>query len=210
MKTIILDAGPRKGWNTAQLLASIEEGARSAGDEVERINLFDVDFKGCRSCLLCKRTGIDNPCKCYWKDDFAAIVEKVYAADRLFIGSPIYFSEPTGTFRNALERICFPLLSYDNYQSLFKGKVDVTAVFTMNAPESTYKQNYEADLAKYLGPFNLLKGKVSAHTVFDTMQVKDYSKFDMAGLPGEHKTLRHQEQFPAELKAAYELGASRG
>ena len=39
MKTIILNASPRKNWNTAQLLKSATKGAESAGAEVEYIAL---------------------------------------------------------------------------------------------------------------------------------------------------------------------------
>lgn len=39
MKTIILNASPRKNWNTAQLLKSAAKGAESAGAEVEYIDL---------------------------------------------------------------------------------------------------------------------------------------------------------------------------
>ena len=54
MKTIILNASPRKNWNTAQLLKSAAKGAESAGAEVEYIDLYDLNFTGCRSCMLCK------------------------------------------------------------------------------------------------------------------------------------------------------------
>ena len=39
MKTIVLNASPRKARNTAQLLKSAAEGARAAGAEVEYIYL---------------------------------------------------------------------------------------------------------------------------------------------------------------------------
>jgi len=39
MKTIILNASPRKNWNTAQLLKSAAKGAESAGAEVKYIDL---------------------------------------------------------------------------------------------------------------------------------------------------------------------------
>lgn len=35
IKTIVLNASPRKNWNTAQLLKSAMEGAESTGAEVE-------------------------------------------------------------------------------------------------------------------------------------------------------------------------------
>lgn len=38
MKTIILNASPRKNWNTAQLLKEAQRGAESVGDDVEYID----------------------------------------------------------------------------------------------------------------------------------------------------------------------------
>lgn len=53
MKAIVLNASPRKNWNTAKLLKSATEGALSAGAEVEYIDLYDLNFTGCRSCMDC-------------------------------------------------------------------------------------------------------------------------------------------------------------
>ena len=54
MKTIVINASPRKKWNTAEIMQSAQKGAESVGAETEYINLYDIDFKGCRSCLACK------------------------------------------------------------------------------------------------------------------------------------------------------------
>ena len=42
---------------------------------------------------------------------------------------------------------------------------------------------------------------------FDTLQVKDYSKFSMAGFNAEHKKAHHEKQFPLDLEKARQLGA---
>ena len=63
MKTIILNGSPRKDWNTALLLKSAQKGAKSAGAETEYIELFDLSYTGCRSCLACKRKGVPEPCR---------------------------------------------------------------------------------------------------------------------------------------------------
>ena len=91
MKTIILNGSPRKDWNTAQLLQSTRKGAESAGAAVEYFDLYDLSFTGCRSCLACKRKGIGEPCKCYYGDELEPIIDRIYKADRLILGSPIYF-----------------------------------------------------------------------------------------------------------------------
>lgn len=44
LQTLVLNASPRKAWNTAKLLKSAAEGAKSAGSEVEYIDLYDLNF----------------------------------------------------------------------------------------------------------------------------------------------------------------------
>ena len=80
MKAIVINASPRKTWNTAQLLKSAAEGTKSAGAGVEYINLYDLNFTGCRGCMLCKRKGVER-CHCYWKDDLSPVIDKIFRAD---------------------------------------------------------------------------------------------------------------------------------
>ncbi len=105
MKTVIVNGGPRKEWNTAQLLKSAQKGAEVAGAETEYVDLYDLRFTGCRSCLACKRKGLENPCRCFFKDELSPVIEHVHRADHLIMGSPIYFGEPTGQLRCFLERV---------------------------------------------------------------------------------------------------------
>ena len=65
MKTIIINASPRKNWNTAQLLKETQKGVQSLEVQTEYIDLYDLNFTGCRSCLACKRKDVQR-CKCYW------------------------------------------------------------------------------------------------------------------------------------------------
>lgn len=210
MKTIIINASPRKNWNTALLLKEARKGAENSGAEVEYFDLYDLNFTGCRSCLACKRAGIEQPCKCYVKDDLAPVLESIFSADRLIIGSPIYFGQPTyGELRSLLERVCFPPLSYNDYSSIFPGKVDVDVFLTMNAPAEVYEKMYEKQMTEYFGAFHLLKGKINIIPVCDTLQVKDYSKYEMAGFPADHKKEVHDTRFPLDLEMAYKVGAGR-
>ena len=41
---------------------------------------------------------------------------------------------------------------------------------------------------------------------FDTYQFNDYSRYDAAMLPEEHKARMRETQFPKDLQKAYELG----
>ena len=44
-KILLLNASPRKNWNTAQILKSAMRGAQTAGAEVEYIDLYDLNLQ---------------------------------------------------------------------------------------------------------------------------------------------------------------------
>ncbi len=207
MKTIILNGSPRKNWNTAQLLKSAQKGAESVGAETEYIDLYDLSYSGCRSCLACKRQGAKR-CHCFWKDDLSPVIDRVFQSDALIIGSPIYFGDTTSQFHAFLERLRFVILSYDDYSNYFAGKVNVGIVLTMNAPIEIYKSLYEPKLTDQIDLFRALNGKLEVFPCVDTFQVNDYSKYNMAGFSEKHKKQVHKEQFPLDLNHAFQIGAS--
>ena len=47
-KVFILNGSPRENGNTHKMCGSFANGIRESGAEAEIINLYDVDFKGCR------------------------------------------------------------------------------------------------------------------------------------------------------------------
>ncbi len=207
MKVLALNCSPRKNWNTAKLLKSALKGAESAGAEVEYIDLYGLNFTGCRSCMLCKRKDVER-CRCYWKDDLSPVIDKVFSSDVLFIGSPIYLGRPTSQYFAFMERLHFTSLSYDDYSNYFKGKVDVGMFLTMNATEEFYEQMYKNEFEAYANEFRMLNGDVSLYPVFNTLQVKDYTKFDMSGFNEEVKKDVHEEKFPIDLENAFNMGVS--
>ena len=58
-KIMIIDGGPRKNMNTAAMIEAFANGAKSVSDEIEvkTVRLYDIDYKGCRSCMACKLKG---------------------------------------------------------------------------------------------------------------------------------------------------------
>ena len=138
MKTIIINASPRKKWNTAEIMQSAQKGAESVGAETKYVNLYDLSFKGCRSCLVCKLKDKTKG-KCYWRDDLSPLIEEILDSNALLIGSPIYFGEPTSEFRALVERLIFCIMSYGDGSSYFTGKVNVGIFYTMNAPLQYYE-----------------------------------------------------------------------
>ena len=207
MKTIVINASPRKKWNTAEIMQSAQKGAESVGAETKYVNLYDLSFKGCRSCLVCKLKDKTKG-KCYWRDDLSPLIEEILDSDALLIGSPIYFGEPTSEFRALVERLIFCLLSYDDGSSYFTGKVNVGIFYTMNAPLQYYVDSMKDNLTKIEFLFSFLNGEVVTYPVCDTIQVSKYSKYNMAGFSQEAKEKQWILQFPKDLEKAFEIGAS--
>ena len=206
-KIVIVNASPRKNWNTAMLLKEAEKGARESGAEVEYVDLVDLKYTGCRSCLACKRKDVERN-KCYWKDDLSPLIEKIMNADSLIIGSPIYFGEATAFFRSFFERLSFCALSYDGGEmSYYKKKLNIGMVYTMNASKEYYDSGTRPLISVPESTLKMLfNGKVKVLPSYETYQVEDYSKFAMNGIDGADRKHKRETVFPNDMKKAYELG----
>lgn len=147
-------------------------------------------------------------CKCYLKDDYSELIEKILNADTLLIGSPIYLGDVTSHLRALLERLIFCILSYDDAQSYFKGKINVGLFYTMNAPKDYYENVMSKELGKYQGTFSMLNGKVEIYPVHNTVQVDDYSKYNMNMFDADAKIENREKQFPIDLDNAFKIGAT--
>ncbi|MBR1733657.1 MAG: flavodoxin family protein [Alloprevotella sp.] len=212
-KMILLNASPRKNKNTAQILESVMKGAQEAGAEAELIHLVSMNFKGCMSCFACKRTG--NKCNglCAYKDELRPLLEKILGADALVMGSPIYWSYPTGMFRNVIERLLFPILRYDldektggEAKYIYK-RINTDLIYTMNnTPERYDLVNYGTILAPDQQYMQMMFGSCEVLNVHNTWQFPDYSKYDSSAIDIAEKQWFRDNQWPKDLQAAYELG----
>ena len=203
-KIMIIDGGPRKNFNTASMLQKFAEGATSVSKEIEvkTIRLYALDYKGCMSCMACKVKGkASNVCK--FKDALTSVLENIAEADGLVLGSPIYFGDVTGQMRTFLERLAFPWLSYNDYSLTAPKKMAVVLMETMNGlPEKNNSQGYgsmEYCIANALGQ--------PEHVIaYNTYQVKNYDRFELAGFSEEAKRKYRNENWENDLQKAYDAG----
>lgn len=205
MKTImIIDGGPRKNMNTAQMLQKVAEGALSVGKEIEvkTVRLYDLDYKGCMSCMACKIKGkASNVCK--FKDALTPILEEIAQADGLVMGSPIYFGDVTGQMRTFLERLAFPWLSYNDYSMTAPKKMPVILIETMNGtPERNNSNGYGS--MEYC--ISAALGEPERIVAYNTYQVKDYSRFELAGFSEDMKRQYRDEHWEEDLQKAFDAG----
>jgi multimeric flavodoxin WrbA len=209
MKTIAINGGPRKKWNTATLLDKALEGAAAQGAQTELIHLYDHSYKGCVSCFACKTRGGASYGRCGFKDGLTPILEKIESAQVLIIGSPIYFGSVTGELRSFLERLLFPYGTYtDPPGTLFPGKISSALIYTMNVTE---EQAGELGYFQHLGGNERVLqqrfGSAESLYSFDTYQFDDYAKVVADRFDPLQKAKRRQEVFPLDCQKAFELGS---
>ena len=212
-KVIILNGSPRKNFNTAKLLKEAQKGAESAGAETEYFNLYDYNFLGCRSCFACQRKGSTTEGVCALKDDIRPILEKCINSDAIIIGSPVYFSYPTGVFIFFSERFLFANHTYmvDRENGGLKRRMNkiipTGIIYTMNCPEDMAKNiNYPVILGESVNNFAHITGYAEALYSYDTYQFADYSKYNCDLFDEKHKKEVQQIQFPKDLEKAHDLG----
>jgi multimeric flavodoxin WrbA len=208
MKVIAINGSPRKKWNTATLLKNALEGAESDGAEIELIHLYDLNYKGCKSCFSCKIRGSKSYGRCAVNDDLTSIFKKVEESDALILGSPIYLGTVTGEMRSFMERLIYPYLTYtDPVKSLFPKKINTGLVYTMNIKkEQAEESGYNLIFATNEYYFKLIFGYSQSLFSFDTYQFNDYSKVVSDRFNPEEKANTHREVFPEDCKEAFQMG----
>jgi multimeric flavodoxin WrbA len=208
MNVIGINGSPRQQWNTGTLVAKALEGAAAQGATTELVHLYQLDYKGCKSCFACKTRGGKSYGTCVLDDDLAPVLEKIAAADALVIGSPIYFGSVTGETRSFLERLLFPYLTYTvPYGTLFPKKIKTGLIYTMNVPEQVATQyGYENIFNANERYLQMLLGSAESMYAFDTCQVDDYSKVVIESFDPVHKAQRRAEVLPLECQKAFAMG----
>lgn len=208
MNVLAINGSPRKNWNTATLLGKALEGAASTGAATELIHLYDLNYKGCISCFACKLKGGKSYGKCAYQDELTPVLERIAAADAIFLGSPIYFGNVTGEMRSLIERMAFQYLVYDkNYSSLLEKKKPVGFIYTMNiTAEMVPEWGYDMTLSRTEHAVARTFGFAEALYVTDTYQFSDYDKYVAPAFDAAAKAKRRQEVFPEDCKKAFDMG----
>ena len=203
-KIVIIDGGPRRSMNTAQLLQKFAEGAESVGKDIEvkTVRLYNLDYKGCMSCMACKLKGkASNICK--FKDALTPVLEEIANADGLVLGSPIYFGEVTGVMRAFLERLSFPWLSYNDYSLTAPKRMPVVLIETMNGTPDRNNSNHFSTMEWCL---TTALGEPERIIGYNTCQVAKYDNYELGSFSEEAKHTWRNAHWEEDLKKAFDAG----
>ncbi len=104
---LVISTSPRKNGNSDALADAFIRGAQQAGNQVEKINLYDKTIGFCKGCLTCQSTQ-----RCIINDDASAIAQRMLTADVIVFATPIYYYGMCGQMKTLLDR-ANPLFSAD-------------------------------------------------------------------------------------------------
>lgn len=206
-KIIAVNAGPRKSYNTDLLIRAAAKGAEEAGAEVEYVDLFRLEgYTGCVSCFACKLPGTYGRCMC--RDGLTDVLEKIRMADGLIIGSPNYLGNLTASFRALYERLVFRSLTYNKEEPCCnRHRIPVLLMTTSNCGEEMYDAvGYTAMLDSYRNTLDRFVGPTQVFICGNTLQVKDYSRFNWTMFDPEAKKEHHDATFNDYLEKAKTAG----
>jgi len=104
MQILILSGSRNREGQTARAIKAIQKGIGEGKGKSEAIFLTELKLERCRQCEadgwgLCRKEG-----RCTIEDDFAALVEKVKAADVVVFANPVYFGDLSESMRTFLDR----------------------------------------------------------------------------------------------------------
>lgn len=209
MKNLIaINGSPRRNWNTAQLLEQAMKGAQDAGASAEMINLYSLNFKGCTSCFACKLKSRPHG-SCAMKDDLSPVLEKIKSADAIVFGSPIYFMNLSAGMIAFFERLFFSNYIYsDEIPTVFPKKLPSAYIYTMNMTEKHFEF---FGMKERLGMYETFTTRIlrvvpKSLCAYDTVQFKDYSRYESSIFDPEKKFAYREKHFADDCAAAYEIG----
>ena len=144
MEVIGIVSSPRRNGNTDKLVQATLDGASAAGHKTKKINLNDLNFKGCQGCNYCRA---NDGCK--EKDDLINVLNAIRSADAVVFGAPIYMGELNGEFRLFEDRM-FSFIDASFHSRLKPGKKAVIITSQSNPDAKAFARPSD-DLAKFLG-----------------------------------------------------------
>ena len=190
---LILNGSPRKHGVTATLLRIIADEARSAGAEVEWVDVNDLSIRPCIGCLKCRP---DKKC-ILPKDDAHRIGELIEKCTGLVVGAPTYWGNMPGPLKILFERNV-PVLEY--YE-----------LYTWRFPKPRHKGKPAAIVTASLSPFpfNLLpsQGTGALRAVKIPLNAAGFDIRAQINVPMTRDTAHIGERW---LSKARKLGRSMG
>lgn len=130
MKVLLINGSPNKQGCTYTALHEVEMTLQANGIETELLYLGKKPIAGCIACGNCAKTG-----HCFRDDIVQDIQKRLDEFDGIIIGSPVYYSAPTGQLISFLNRLFY------GTEKRMAGKLGASVVsFRRGGASATFEQ----------------------------------------------------------------------
>ena len=169
-KVIVISTSLRRGSNSDMLADQFVEGAKAAGNEVEKISLVGKNIQFCRGCMGCQKLG-----RCIIDDDVNDFMAKVLKADVVCWATPIYYYEMSGQMKTLIDRM------NAMYEQDYHFR-DVYLLTTAAEVEESTPKRAETGLTGWIDcyPKSCLAGTLFCGGVNDAREIQGNSKLQEA------------------------------
>jgi len=105
LKVVAFNGSPRKKGNTFTAIGIIFKELNKEGIETELVQVGRTGIKPCAACFRCRKT---KDGFCVTTDDILNdCLKKMYAADGIIIGSPVYVGSLTPETKALIDRVAY-------------------------------------------------------------------------------------------------------
>ncbi len=103
MKVLVLNGSPRMKGNTRAALAAVADGIKEGlkPDELEFYDVTRHKLSPCVACDGCKKNGGN----CVQPDETAELIQKLYDADVLIFGTPVYWWGMSAQLKMVIDKL---------------------------------------------------------------------------------------------------------
>ena len=105
MKVIAFNGSPKPEGNTYYAIRLVADELKKEGIETEIVCIGNKKIRGCMACNKC-RDNMDE--KCIFEGDIVnEMVQKLKEADGIILGSPVHYTDMSGTMKSFLDRLFY-------------------------------------------------------------------------------------------------------
>lgn len=103
MKVLLINGSPNQKGCTNRALEEVTSTLNKEGVETELVWIGKQPIAGCIACRTCKKTN-----RCVFNNDLVnKLIERLDEFDGIIVGSPVYYSGPSGQICAFLDRLFF-------------------------------------------------------------------------------------------------------
>ena len=178
MKVVAFNGSPRKKGNTYQAIRLVFEGLEKEGIETEIVQVGGEHINPCKACSLCRKKK-DGFCYGYEKDEEDILndcIKKMYEAQGVIIGSPVYFGSVTPEIKSLIDRSGYSSRGGDGSMLRRKVCAGIAAVRRQGAGSTLDQINHlfilNEAIVSYSSYWNMIFGKDIGDIVNDDEGVR--------------------------------------